>query len=408
MNRRSVGMICLAAAVFAGGLAPEVAQAVEPVPVLWEGIVVDSDGEPAQAEVVAYARPAAADLEVGNALTEVARTRTDRHGAYSLRAAHAGAMRAVEDEAGWANVMVVAFGEDGTVSMALDSVAWLPDNPAAALRAVSSDGDRGRWVTTPVERIRAQSHHDKMLATGVDGPSSAEIATERPAALVLGDAPGRPLVTAQGASVGPRVPNCYGPQSSKKMGVHPVDVGEIHVNRDWKGIFEYRQASSTSFQVGSKWEGKGWSVAGSTSSVKGEARGAGNKVLTGPNLYTYAAEMIFEQYAWKCEVGREYKWIYTLEPETWTTGLPRRDGGPAPKCNPRFKSTVSPNGFLYREDGSSTTHEAGISVHGFTGSTTTASSAGVYQFWENQRNEQRYLCGSTAFVHKNTRVHSPA
>ena len=192
------------------------------------------------------------------------------------------------------------------------------------------------------------------------------------------------------------------------MGVHPVDVGEIHVNRDWKGAFEYRQASSTSFQVGLKWEGEGWSVAGSTSSVKGSVRRAGNEVLHRPNLYTYAAEMTFEQYSWKCEVGREYKWLYTLEPERWTTGLPRTDGGAPPACNPRYKSTVSPEGFLDREEGSSTTHEAAMNVRGFSGSTTTTTSEGVYQKWTNLRNEQRYLCGTTGFASGTTRVHSPA
>ncbi|MGH9000744.1 MAG: hypothetical protein ACRDY7_15300 [Acidimicrobiia bacterium] len=380
--------------------------AAPPAPVLWEGVVHGDDGQPAEAEVVAYARPAGADLGTGNALVEIARTQTDGSGRYRLRSGHVDALRAVEDEDGWANVMVVAFGGDGDMSLAVDSVAWQPTGGSDGLRAASAAEDRGRWVTTPAERELAPGRTRAFRAAADQGEPPEAVAVERPAVMTLSPS-GEMRVSAQGATVAPRIPMCAGPQKTKNMGVHPVDVGELHLNRDWTGKFEYRSTSSTSFQVGVHQDGKGWSVGGSTSSVADNWSRTGNEHLT-ENMYRYAAEMIFERYAWRCEIASRWQWVYTLEPARWIGGLPRTDGGTSPPCNPRYKSTVPPSGHHERVTGSSTTLSKAISVAGFTGSTTTTTGRSVYQYWKSQRNEQRYLCGSTRIITENTRVHSPA
>jgi hypothetical protein len=155
-------------------------------------------------------------------------------------------------------------------------------------------------------------------------------------------------------------------------------------------------------------QGKGWSVAGSTSSVKSLSSETGNGFLAGNDLYTYAAETRFQRFSWRCEIAGRWQWVYTLEPTEWVGGLPRNEGGRAPQCNGKFKATIPPNGHHRRMSGSSTTLDGAIQVAGFTGSATTTTSEGISQYWKNERNEQRYLCGSTNDIVKNTRVYSPA
>jgi hypothetical protein len=105
--------------------AAPIARADEPTtPLLWEGTIVGTDGRPAAGtEVAAFARPAGADLRATEALAPVARTTTDDAGHYVLRSGHTDALRAVETDSGWTNVMVAAFGPDGSFSMATDSIA---------------------------------------------------------------------------------------------------------------------------------------------------------------------------------------------------------------------------------------------------------------------------------------------
>jgi hypothetical protein len=126
-----------ATTVAATTFAAPIARASEPSPpVLWEGTIVGSGGQPAAGtEVVAFARPAGADLLPSEAgLTPVARTATDQAGHYVLRTGRTDALRAVETDSGWTNVMVAAFGPDGSFSLATDSIAW---EPAGGFRATA-------------------------------------------------------------------------------------------------------------------------------------------------------------------------------------------------------------------------------------------------------------------------------
>jgi hypothetical protein len=133
---------------------PTVLAAVPAAPRLWDGAIVGLDGRPLRAEVVAYARPAGLGLNEGSApLREIVRTRTDGSGRYVLRSLHTDALRAAEDQNGWTNVMVAAFGDDGSFNLAFDSLAWAP---AGEVHAQSADDPaKGRWVTTPAERLAA-------------------------------------------------------------------------------------------------------------------------------------------------------------------------------------------------------------------------------------------------------------
>jgi hypothetical protein len=128
--------------------------------------------------------------------------------------------------------MVVAFGADGSVAMAVDSVAWQPSG-GGTVGAASAGAVSGRWVTSPSERER----RGRVRAASVDGKEpTADTSVERPSVLVLASSPGQPVVAAQGATVGPRIPMCAGPHEAKDMGVHPVRVGEIHLNKDWTSL----------------------------------------------------------------------------------------------------------------------------------------------------------------------------
>src|SRR5882672_2249157 len=94
-------MITLLTAVAVTTFAAPIARASEPsAPVLWEGTIVGSAGQPAAGtEVVAFARPAGADLQSTEAgLVPVARTNTDQDGHYVLRTGRTDALRAVETD----------------------------------------------------------------------------------------------------------------------------------------------------------------------------------------------------------------------------------------------------------------------------------------------------------------------
>ena len=82
-------------------------------------------------------------------------TVTDDAGRYVLRSGNTDALRAVATESGWTNVMVAAFGPDGSFSLATDSIAWAP---AGGIRAAGVDDNpnRGRWLTTPADRAAAE------------------------------------------------------------------------------------------------------------------------------------------------------------------------------------------------------------------------------------------------------------
>src|SRR5882672_5867103 len=151
---RSHRMSTLLTAVAVTTFAAPIARASEPsTPVMWEGTIVGADGHPAAGtEVVAFARPAGADLQPTDAgLAPVARATTDQAGHYVLRSGRTDPLRAVETDSGWTNVMVAAFGPDGGFSLATDSIAC---EPAGGFRAAGVDDNpnRGGWLTTPADR----------------------------------------------------------------------------------------------------------------------------------------------------------------------------------------------------------------------------------------------------------------
>src|SRR5207248_4691351 len=119
----------LLTAVAVTTFAAPVARASESTaPVLWEGTILGTNGQPAaETDVVAFARPSGGDVRpTDGALIAVARTTTDGAGHYLLRSGQSEALRAVETDSGWTNVMVAAFGRDGSFSLATDSIAWQP------------------------------------------------------------------------------------------------------------------------------------------------------------------------------------------------------------------------------------------------------------------------------------------
>ena len=397
-------------AVAITSFAAPIARASEPpAPVLWEGTIVGTDGRPAAGtEVVAFARPAGADLqETEAALEPVARTTTDDAGRYVLRSGHTDALRAVETDSGWANVMVAAFGRDGSFSLATDSIAWAP---AAGFRAAGVDEkpNRGRWLTTPADRAAAEAGTFRASAA----PDPEAVNRERPTVMTLAPGTDGPI-RAQAAKPpdGRRYGMCAGPYKTERIpapdqGIF-TPVGEMHLVQAWSGEFAYTTTNSTSFQVGVRPEGRGWSVGGSTSSLKEGTSEAGNDGgLAENHMYTFAADIDYVRTTWRCNRGDNWHGVEMVEAGAWRGGLKRTDFGPAPGCNPAKKSSVVPTGYYKRGQSESTTLQGAVSVMGFSGSVTTTVAKGVRYVWHNHVDRHRYLCGEKAFITADTRISS--
>ncbi|HZQ77899.1 MAG TPA: hypothetical protein VFE55_11250 [Acidimicrobiia bacterium] len=139
MSQVRVAVVLFAAMGLIG--TPAIQADEPPAPSLWEGTIVGTNGRPAVAEVVAYVRPSGRGLDEGTSpLVEIARANTDQAGHYLLRSPHTDALRHSEDHDGWANVMVAAFGQDGSFNLAFDSLAWVP---VGGFHAAAAEGPGG-------------------------------------------------------------------------------------------------------------------------------------------------------------------------------------------------------------------------------------------------------------------------
>jgi len=389
-------------------------RADEPVaPRLWEGTIVGGDGRPASAEVVAYARPSGRGLDEGTApLVEIARTNTDHAGHYLLRSPQTDDLRQSEDHDGWTNVMVAAFGEDGSFNLAFDSLAWVPDGGFHAAAADDHGAsEHGYWVTTPAGRLATERGEVSALsADGAEDPD--DVAQEHPPVMVL-SGHGERAFSAQGSAPSPKRPadpNCMAILKSEDLGVINTKVGEVHLDRDWSGFFAYTTSRHSSFQVGVRPAGQAWSVGGSTSSLQNtQATSESSHDLPPQRLHTFAADLKYGRYFWRC-YGRGAQWYdaESIQPYTWKGGLTPSEGGPEPRCNPDHTSSVLQDGVFKRAAKQSTTYESAISVAGFTGSVTTTIAQGVETHWHNKTDRARFLCGERQDIasHRPTRIRS--
>jgi hypothetical protein len=403
MSSKRVAVLIVA---FVGVMgSPSVLAAVPAAPTLWDGTIVGADSQPLQAEVVAYARPAGLGLNEGSApLREIARTRTDGSGRYVLRSLHNESLRAAEDQNGWTNVMVAAFGDDGSFNLAFDSLAWAP---AGGFHAQGADDPaKGRWVTTPAERLAAEQGGIQALsADAAEDPT--EVANEHPLKMVLSDR-GERHFSAQGSPPWPDKPadrNCMTVLKSEEIG-NGIDtkVGETHLDRDWTGYFEYTTSRLSSFQVGVRQAGAQWSVGGSTSSLQNStATSRTDPHLPAQNMWNFAADLRYGRYTWRC-YGAGARWYdaESIQPFTWKGGITPSVGGPEPGCDPNHTSTVAFRGSYVRKVKQSTSYEGGISVAGFIGSVTTAIGTGVQTIWYNDSPRNRQLCGERADIASTT------
>ena len=405
MTRKHITTLLTAVAVTT--FAAPIARAAEPAPVLWEGTILGADGRPADGtEVVAFARPAAADLQQTEAnLVRVARTTTDHAGRYLLRSGNTDALRAVGTESGWTNVMVAAFGRDGSFSLATDSLAWIP---TGGFRAAAADDNpnHGRWVTTPTDRAAAEDGSFRAAAA----PDQESLGQERPSVMILTGAPERPIA-AQSYKPPPmrEYGMCAGPYKTEAVPApdHGIftSVGEMHLDQAWSGQFAYTATRTSSFQVGVRPEGRGWSVGGSTSSLKENTSRSGNdRGLTENHMYTFAADIDYVRVTWNCNRADQWNRVETIEPSFWRGGILQKDVGAPPACDPKRTSPVQPMGYHERGEKESTTLGNAISVAGFSGAVTTTVSRGVFYRWNNNAPRTRYLCGSTNHITLNTRI----
>jgi hypothetical protein len=394
MSSKRVAVLIVAFVGLMGS--PSVLAAVPAAPTLWDGTIVGADSQPLQAEVVAYARPAGLGLNEGSApLREIARTRTDGSGRYVLRSLHNESLRAAEDQNGWTNVMVAAFGDDGSFNLAFDSLAWAP---AGGFHAQGADDPaKGRWVTTPAERLAAEQGGIQALsADAAEDPT--EVANEHPLKMVLSDRGDRHF-SAQGSPPWPDKPadrNCMTVLKSEEIG-NGIDtkVGETHLDRDWTGSFEYSNSRSTSFQVGVRRAGQGWSVGGSTSSLQNSKSITGASPQLPPqHMWNFAADLRYGHYTWRC-YGAGARWYdaESIQPFTWKGGIHQSEGGPEPVCDPTHTSPIPPGGHHDRRNMESATYDGGVSVAGFIGSVTTTIATGVTTTWNNNSARERLLCG---------------
>jgi hypothetical protein len=409
MSFKRFAVVAIAAVGLIGS--PTVRADVPSAPTLWAGRIVAADGRPVAGEIVAYARPAGLGLDEGSApLREIARTRTDGSGRYILRSLHTDIMRAAADHNGWTNVMVAAFGDDGSFNLAFDSVAWAP---AGGFHAQSADDPaKGRWITTPAERLAVEQGEIRALSADAR-EDPADVATERPPVMVL-SGQGEPGFSAQGIPNPDRPAdrNCLGVTKAEQVGDGiNTKVGEVHLDRDWTGNFSYSTTKSSSFQVGVRQGGQGWGLGGSTSSMQhSEFENHSAPELESSRLWNFAANLRYGHYWWRCYgAGRWYD-AESVQPYTWIGGLPPSVGGPEPGCNRSHMAAVQGNrGWAVRQAGRSTTYERAIDVLGFTGSVTTTHGDKVQTVWVNKARPTRFLCGERADpadAGKSTRIRS--
>jgi hypothetical protein len=400
MSCKRVAVLIVAVVGLMGS--PSVLAAVPAAPTLWDGTIVGADRQPLQAELDAYARPPGLGLNEGSApLREIARTRTDGSGRYVLRSLHTEALRAAEDQDGWTNVMVAAFGDDGSFNLAFDSLSWVP---AGGFHAQSADDPaKGRWVTTPAERLAAEDGEIRALSADAN-EDAAEVATEHPAVMILSGRGDRPI-SAQGSAPWPDKPadrNCMTVLKSEEIG-NGIDtkVGEVHLDRDWTGNFSYSSTRSSSFQVGVRQAGRGWAVSGSTSSMQdSEFTNHSAPALPSQRLWNFAADLRYGHYWWRC-YGAGARWYdaESIQPFTWKGGLNPSEGGPEPGCDPGHTSPVQGmGGKAERLARRSTTYDGAIQVLGFSGSVTTTHGDKAQTTWTNKAPQTRLLCGERADI----------
>jgi hypothetical protein len=207
---------------------------------------------------------------------------------------------------------------------------------------------------------------------------------------------GEPRFSAQGVPwEKPADRNCMTVLESKDLDVQYTKVGELHADRDWSGYFEYTTTRSTSFQVGVRQAGQGWSVGGSTSSLQNSRSTTTSAPQLPPqHMYHFAADLKYGWYKWRC-YGNGDRWYdaESIQPYTWKGGIHQPEGGDEPRCGPGHMSLVPPGGKHERQEKQSTTYEGGVSVAGFSGSVTTTIAQGVSTIWFNQVPRERQLCG---------------
>ncbi|HKN39464.1 MAG TPA: hypothetical protein VJ456_10180 [Acidimicrobiia bacterium] len=382
---RLLSRLAVAACIVASGLmaVASPASATAEDPLLWSGTVRTLTGVAAGANVVAYARPPARLLGVdGPALVPLGHATTDAKGRFALRTVPTAAMTALADDAGWISVMVAAVTPEG-VALAVDSVAW--------------DATGRRWVSDPAERFGGERH-----AASGEAPSS-----ERPAELIIPTVAAPTTIrAAEGHSPDPGW--CVGPLKSEDAGRSGVGVGEMHLNRNWGGYYNYTNTKTTSFQIGVSQDGAHWSVGGS--STMSHQSASGQEVTFAPDprehLYTWKAIMIFKRFSWRCGMPGNWKEMQTLEPVDWTGFMDRPEGGAPPACDPQYRGPIPGLQKFNRSSGSSQTLDGAISLLGFSGSTTATTSESVQYQWYNAVPRPRDLCGSRQFLTRNTRIYS--
>lgn len=406
--RRLLAALVTLAALAGSVVAEPVAGASEAAaPILWEGEIRTPHGRPVTAaEVVAYVRPPASQLEPGDALVPIARTTTDGSGHYTLRAVPSEIVRNAADAAGWVTVMVTASSEEG-MTLAVDAVAWQPEAPYGAKGAFPQAASRGLWVTSPAERFATRDQGGYRTAA-VDG-QEAELVdpAERPSVLVLSRGGFRPTSKGAAPTRAGRSPEAgCSVSSSKDIGVSPIEVGELHLNGKWGGEFTYTNTRTTSFQIGVSQDGGPWKVGGSVSMDSKGKFGGDNAPVGDMRFWRYKAHMQFKRFTWFCGWEYQYYFVDTLEPVSWTGGMDEFSAWPPPSCDLKFISPVPGRRYFERGNDASTTFEAGISFHGFSGSVTTAVSSSAVYRWFNGLDRSRNLCGSTNFPTKHTRVMS--
>lgn len=413
-RRRSVGgtLRCVAVAAVGAFLAPAFTVPVsagEP-PVLWAGDVQTPSGGPAEGiEVIAYARPPVERLERGAPLVEVVRTVTDSAGHYTLRAAPTPEVADSTDEAGWLTVMVVALSADG-MALSMDSIAWQPAGDAGTAQTLAG---AGRWVTDPAARESTPRRGRYSAATATAEGSNDRTAAERPKVMTLsaeGAQASESTFRAMSEGHSPEGGWCA-PDGSTDKGVSRVAIGELHLNRDWGGLFEYTNTRTSSFTVGVSHDGRRWKGGSSVTTSKHSSFGQEQSIASQATdrFWTYRADMRFKQFRWICRPGLPTVYTaYTLEPTQWTGGLWQETIGQPAGCDGKFLHNVPATTRAYRQKGQSVSLDGAFSVAGFTGSATSGFSDAVRNEWINNVGRNRTLCGARDHLTGNTRVTSLA
>lgn len=369
------------------------------LPLLWNGQVLDADGAPAKADVIAFIRPPASAIPAADsgaaapASIPLASTTTDDDGGFELRAEPPAVPSAYRPD-GWLHVMVLATAVDGSWMVANDSMRYVPAAGVAS---------RGVWLSTIAaeERLRSlladplpkasvmQALVTEDLTSGIERPNVLQLVRPAPtAASGPGNrwkGPGDPYVGCSALAV-------EGRQEAFRT-ISDIDVGPA-----WSYKLKYTETGSTSWDIGVEQSGGQWKAAGTASFSQSHGKGFDAEYGPYPARFreSYQAQLLHAKVLWRCASKKSPGpfHVRTVEPESWGGGT-FNQGDPVVPCNPRHRKPVAGRTTGWRDEDKASRYSASGGAFGFEGQAAVTYSKMTRLGWRNHLEPPRDVCGES-------------